>query len=132
MGEVVHNCMSCNGWWHESCMSDTNRRTLPSAPIANVEDGVAPPWRCQECVKTDQYAVQRVLEVVRGEEGKLYLLLEYLGYRYLEVRLESRLVDKNSDLKRAYREHANTRSTEPQHALLCRGHSGCHVAWTVA
>ncbi len=36
-----------------------------------------------ECVKNDQYAVQRVLEVVRGEDGKFYLLLEYLGYRYL-------------------------------------------------
>ncbi len=35
---------------------------------------------------------------LRGEpeDGKFYLLLEYLGYRYLEVRLESRLVDKNS------------------------------------
>ena len=111
MGEAVHNCMSCNGWWHESCMSDTDRRTLPPTPIANVEDGGTPPWRCQECVKKDQYAVQRVLEVVRGEDGTFYLLLEYLGYRYLEVRLESWLVDKNSELKRAYRENANTRSS---------------------
>jgi hypothetical protein len=70
-------------------MTATNRQTLPSELIADVEDGVAPPWRCQECVKKDQYAVQRVLEVVRGEDGKFYLLLEYLGYRYLEVRLES-------------------------------------------
>ncbi len=66
----------------------------------DVEDGVAPPWRFQECVK-DQYAVQRVLEVVRGEDGKFYLLLEYLGYRYLEVRLECLLVDKNSEPKLA-------------------------------
>ena len=77
IGEMVHNCMSCNGWWHESCMTDTDRQTLPSEQIANVEDGVAPPWRCQECVKNDQYAVQRILEVVRGEDGKFYLLLEY-------------------------------------------------------
>jgi hypothetical protein len=68
-------------------MKDTDRQTLPTELIANVEDGVAPPWRCQECVKKDQYAVQRSLEVVRGEDGKFYLLLEYLGYRYLEVRL---------------------------------------------
>ncbi len=58
----------------------------------------------------DRNAVQRVLEMVRGEDGKFYLLLEYLGYRYLEVRLESRLVDRNSELKRAglqrTREHA--------------------------
>ena len=53
MGEVVHNCMSCSGChvvtdsrWHKSCMSDTDRHTLPSAPIENVEDGVAPPGRC--------------------------------------------------------------------------------------
>ncbi len=47
----------------------------------------------------DQYAVQRVLEVVRGEDDRFYLLLEYLGYRHLEVpgRLECRLVDKNSE-----------------------------------
>ena len=59
-------------------IEDTDRQTLPLAPIANVEDGVAPPWRCQECVKQDQYAAQRVLEVVRGEDGKFYLLLEYV------------------------------------------------------
>jgi len=119
VGEPVYNCMSCNGWWHESCMSATDRQTLPSVLIANVEDGAAPPWRCQDCVKNDQYAVQRVLEVVRGEDGKFYLLLEYLGYRYLEVRLESRLVDRNSELKRAYREHANTRSSISM--LYCAG-----------
>jgi hypothetical protein len=119
VGEPVYNCMSCSGWWHESCMAATDRQTLPSEPIANVEDSVAPPWRCQECVKNDQYAVQRVLGVVRGEDGKLYLLLEYLGYRYLEVRLESRLVDRNSELRRAYREHANTRSSLSM--LYCAG-----------
>jgi hypothetical protein len=100
-------------------MSDTDRQTLPPTPIENVEDGVAPPWRCQECVKKDQYAVQRVLEVVRGEGEKFYLLLEYLGYRDLEVKLESRLVDKNSELKRAYREHAYTRSSLSM--LYCAG-----------
>jgi hypothetical protein len=94
LGETVHNCMSCNSWWHESCMSDTDRQTLPLAPVENIEDGVAPPWRCQECVKKNQYAVQRILEVVRGEGGTFYLLLEYLGYRYLEIKLESLLVDK--------------------------------------
>ena len=57
--------------------------------------------------------------VVRGEDGTFYLLLEYLGYRYLEIRLESWLVDKNSELKRAYREHANTRSSLSM--LYCAG-----------
>ncbi len=100
-------------------MSATDRQTLPSVLITNVEDGTAPPWRCQECVKKDQYVVQRVLEVARGEDGKFYLLLEYLGYRYLEIRLESRLVDRSSELKRAYREHANTRSSLSM--LYCAG-----------
>jgi hypothetical protein len=44
VGDPVCNCMSCNGWWHESCMSATDRQTLPSVLIANVEDGAAPPW----------------------------------------------------------------------------------------
>jgi hypothetical protein len=30
-------------------------------------------------------ALERVLEVVRGEGGNVYLLLEYLGYQYLEI-----------------------------------------------
>ena len=77
MGDAVHNCMSCNGWWHESCMSDTDRQTLSLAPVENIEDGVAPPWRCQECAKKNQCAVQPILEVVRGEGGKFYLLFEY-------------------------------------------------------
>ncbi len=96
--------------------------------IANVEDGTAPPWRCQECVKKDQYAVQRVLEVVRGEDGKFYLLLELeyfkLGYRYLELRPESRLVDRNSELKRAYRlgEHVcETHDLALSSMLYCAG-----------
>jgi hypothetical protein len=42
-----------------------------------------------------------------------------LGYRYLEIRLDSCLVDKNSELKRAYREHANTRSSLSM--LYCAG-----------
>ncbi len=55
-------------------MSDTDRQTLPLAPVENIEDEVAPPWRCQQCVKKNQYAVQRILEVVRGEGGQFYLL----------------------------------------------------------
>ncbi len=90
-------------------MPDTDRQTQPLALIENIEDGAAPPWRCQECVKKNQYAVQRILEVVRGEGGTFHLLLEYSGHRYLEIKLESLLVDKNSELKRAYREHANMR-----------------------
>jgi hypothetical protein len=60
----------------------------------------------------DRNAVQRVLEMVRGEDGKFYLLLEYLGYRYLEVRLESRLVDTDSEELRtqAGRPTENTRT----------------------
>jgi hypothetical protein len=58
-GETVQNCMACMSWWHEACMSPADRATLPDMPVENVEDGVAPPWRCQACVKNDKYAVQR-------------------------------------------------------------------------
>ena len=68
-------------------MSPADRATLPDMPIENVEDGVAPPWRCKDCVKTTKYAVQRILEVLRDEEGRFYFVLEYLGYRLWEVRL---------------------------------------------
>jgi hypothetical protein len=88
-----------------------NGHNLRFVSTKSMIPGGPPPWRCEECVKKDQYAVQRILEVVRGEDGKFYLLLEYLGYRYLEARLESRLVDRNSELRRAYREHANTRTS---------------------
>ncbi len=72
--------------------------------------------------------------MARGEDGKFYLLLEYLGYRHLEVRLESRLVDRNSELKRAYREHANTRSGLSIMMLYCAGAilGACHVACHMA
>jgi hypothetical protein len=65
----------------------------------------------------DQYAFQRVPEVtstggrmpsvVLGPLADSNLLLEFLGYRYLEVRLESCqwLVEKNSEseLKRVFK-----------------------------
>ena len=41
----------------------------------NVEDGFAPPWRCQDCMKTDKYAVQRVVEVLRATTAKSESLL---------------------------------------------------------
>ena len=63
-GETVQNCMACMSWWHEACMSPADRATLPDMPIENVEDGAAPPWRCQDCVKKDKYAVQRVVDVM--------------------------------------------------------------------
>jgi hypothetical protein len=45
------------------------------------------------CVKNDKYAVQRVVDVMRAENGQIYLLMEYLGYQYLEARPESWLED---------------------------------------
>jgi hypothetical protein len=78
-------------------------------PVENVEDGVAPPWRCQACVKNDKYAVQRVVDVMRAENGQIYLLIEYLGYQYLEARPESWLEDKKGELRLAYKAHATAR-----------------------
>ena len=75
-GQAVQNCMACMGWWHEACMSPADRLTLPGMPIENIEDGVAPPWRCEDCVKNDKYAVQRVVDVMRSENGRIFLLME--------------------------------------------------------
>ena len=118
-GEAVQNCMSCMSWWHEACMSPADRASLPDMPIENVEDGVAPPWRCQTCVKNDQYAVQRVVDVMRAENGQVYLLMEYLGYAYLEARPEVWLDDKKTELRLNYKEHATDRPN--QSMLYCGG-----------
>ena len=99
-------------------MSPADRATLPDMPIENVEDGAAPPWRCQDCVKKDKYAVQRVVDVMRSESGQMFLLMEYLGYPYLEARPESWLEDKG-ELRLAYKAHATTRPDTSM--LYCGG-----------
>ena len=78
---------------------------------------MAPPWRCKDCVKATKYAVQRILEVLRDEEGRFYFVLEYLGYRLWEVRLTSLVEDKKAELRLAYKEHALTRTS--QSLLYC-------------
>jgi hypothetical protein len=88
-------------------------------PVENVEDGVAPPWRCQACVRNDKYAVQRVVDVMRAENGQVYLLMEYLGYQYLEARPESWLEDKKGELKLAFKAHATVRPHKDM--LYCGG-----------
>ena len=100
-------------------MSPADRATLPDMPVANVEDGVAPPWRCQACVQNDKYAVQRVVDVMRAENGQIYLLMEYLGYQYLEARPESWLEDKKGELKLAFKAHATVRPHKDM--LYCGG-----------
>ena len=117
--ETVQNCMACMSWWHEACMSPAERATLPDIPVENVEDGVSPPWRCQACVKNDKYAVQRVVDVVRAENGQVFLLMEYLGYQYLEARPNTWLEDKKAELRLAYKEHATVRSNHDM--LYCGG-----------
>ena len=114
----MQNCMACMPWWHEACMTPEDRST-PDMPIENVEDGVAPPWRCQACVKNDKYAVQRVVDVMRVENAQVVLLVEYMGYVYLEARPESWLGDKKGELRLAYKEHATARPS--QNMLYCGG-----------
>jgi hypothetical protein len=84
----VYNCIACMGWWHFTCLTEEDRQSLPSdlIQVENVEDGVAPPWRCKDCVKSTNFAVQRILEVLRDEEGRFYFVLEYLGYRVACIR----------------------------------------------
>ena len=99
-------------------MSPADRATLPDMPVENVEDGVAPPWRCQACVQNDKYAVV-VVDVMRAENGQIYLLMEYLGYQYLEARPESWLEDKKGELRLAFRAHATVRRHKDM--LYCGG-----------
>jgi hypothetical protein len=73
----VYSCIACMSWWHFTCLAEEDRQSLPNDLIENVEDGVAPPWRCKDCVKATKYAVQRILEVLRDEEGRFYFALEY-------------------------------------------------------
>jgi hypothetical protein len=113
----VYNCLACMGWWHYTCLTEEDRQSLPTDLIENVEDGVAPPWRCKDCVKATKYAVQRILEVLRDEEGRFYFVLDYLGYRLWEVRLTTLVEDKKAELRLAYKEHALTRTT--QSLLYC-------------
>ena len=47
-------------------------------PVENVEDGVAPPWRCQARVKSDKYPVQRVVDVMRAENGQNFRAVSLL------------------------------------------------------
>jgi len=100
-------------------MTPADRSTLPDMPIENVEDGISPPWRCQACVKNDKYAVQRVVEVMRAENGQVFLLMEYLGYRFLEARPNTWLEDKKGELSLAYKDHATERSNRDM--LYCGG-----------
>jgi hypothetical protein len=129
-----------DGGQHESCLPvpANVRESLPKTirVIENVDSRVQAVWHhhgdvsCQECVKklsqlqfgkitgsTRFSACQRWYggEDGAGPTGRFYLLFEFLGYRYLEVRLESCqwLFEKNlnselKSLKRVFREHANT------------------------
>ena len=113
VGELdAENCMACTKWWHPTCLPAAERLALPLESIVDVEDGLVPPWRCQECYETDQYCVNRVLDVVRTEQGKFCLVLEYLGYKYYEVGLPVNLKAVHKDLTNAYRAHKAQRTSD--------------------
>ncbi len=113
VGELdAENCMACTKWWHPTCLPAAERLTLPLESIVDVEAGLVPPWRCQECYRTDQYCVNRVLDVVRTEKGKFCLVLEYLGYKYYEVGLPVNLKSVHRDLTNADRAHKAQRTSD--------------------
>jgi hypothetical protein len=51
--------------------------------------------------------------------GQVYLLMQYVGYSYMEARPEGCLEDKKAELKLAYKEQASTRPI--QNMLYCGG-----------
>jgi hypothetical protein len=60
---------------------------------------------------------------MRAENGQTYLLMEYLGYQYLEARPESWLEDKKGELRLAYKAPRHATSTARLHKdmLYCGG-----------
>jgi hypothetical protein len=76
-----------------------------------------PPDRCQTCIVTRQHAANRILEVVRAEDGKFLLLYDYLGYEYWEIDLPTVRKDGHGELLAAYKDHQARRTSES--LLLC-------------
>jgi hypothetical protein len=68
-------------------MSDIDRALALLTGEVFSDDRLAdqPPDRCQKCIATRQHAVNRILEVVRTEDGQFVLLYDYLGYEYREI-----------------------------------------------
>jgi hypothetical protein len=56
---------------------------------------------------------------MRAENGQIHLLMEYLGYKYLEARPESWLEDKKGELRLAFKGHATARPHKDM--LYCGG-----------
>ena len=66
-------------WQHPECMTDTERALLTGEIFSDDHLADQPPDRCQSCIETRQHAVNRILAVVRTEDGKFVLLYDYLG-----------------------------------------------------
>jgi hypothetical protein len=113
----LYQCASCNQWWHPECMSDANRELLTGEIYADEHMADQPPDRCQACINTRQHAVNRILEVVRAEDGKFLLLYDYLGYEYWEIDLPTVRKDGHGELLAAYKDHKARRTSES--LLLC-------------
>jgi hypothetical protein len=98
-------------------MSDINRELLTGEIYTDERMTDQPPDRCQSCIAARQHAVNRILEVVRAEDGKFLLLYDYLGYEYWEIDLPTVRKDGHGELLAAYKDHQARRTSES--LLLC-------------
>ena len=72
------NCTPCAQWFHEDCLTEETRATLPDHAMTEEELEASPGWRCPECVNGQRFAINRILEIVRTEAGRYRLVLDYI------------------------------------------------------
>ena len=106
----VWNCGACAQWFHDECLSEEARASLPEHAMTEEELDTSPGWRCPECVEGKRFAINRILEIVRTEAGRYRLVLDYIGYPYYECELPALLTDKKmalgaDALTEAYQRH---------------------------
>ena len=61
-----------------------------------------PPWRCAECMASQQFAITRILELSRTPAGKLMAVVEYMGYPRGELLSMEALIDPSNALTEAF------------------------------
>ena len=104
------NCIPCAQWFHDECLPEETRASLPESAMTEEDLDANPGWRCPGCVAGKRFAINRILEIVRTEAGRYRLVLDYIGYPYYECELPTLLTDKKmalgaDALTEAYQRH---------------------------
>ena len=104
------NCIPCAQWFHDECLPEETRDSLPERAMTEEDLDANPGWRCPDCVAGKRFAINRILEIVRTEAGRYRLVLDYIGYPYYECELPTLLTDTKmalgaDALTEAYQRH---------------------------